>query len=146
MARSTYISENLNQQQIDFMLLLDDYELDIFTLDELKKQFSQQFIDINELVENLVHKKILSRIERGKYCRANFNDEKVIAKKGLLIENLQLVLSMLLGHCREFNGEQSINNVLLFFYHKSSPLSMNSKGFKVVNFPYRPFAGAFIKM
>jgi predicted transcriptional regulator of viral defense system len=78
MARSTYISENLNQQQVDFMLLLDDYELDIFTLDELKKEFNQQFNDINELVENLVHKKILSRIERGKYCRANFNDEKVI--------------------------------------------------------------------
>ena len=78
MARSTYISENLNQQQIDFMLLLDDYELEIFTLEELKKQFSQQFVDINELVENLVHKKILSRIERGKYCRANFTDEKVI--------------------------------------------------------------------
>ena len=49
MARSTYISENLNQQQIDFMLLLDDYELVIFTLAELKKQFSQQFININEL-------------------------------------------------------------------------------------------------
>jgi len=78
MARSTYISENLNQQQIDFMLLLDDYELEIFTLEELKKQFSRQFIDINELVENLVHKKILSRIERGKYCRANFTDEKII--------------------------------------------------------------------
>jgi len=78
MARSTYISENLNQQQIDFMLLLDDYELEIFTLEELKKQFSQQFVDINELVENLVHKKILSRIERGKYCRANFTDEKII--------------------------------------------------------------------
>lgn len=84
MARSTYISENLNQQQIDFMLLLDDYELDIFTLDELKKQFNQQFIDINELVENLVHKKILSRIERGKYCRANFTDERVI---GCFISN-----------------------------------------------------------
>jgi len=78
MAISTYISENLNQQQIDFMLLLDDYELVIFTLDELKKKFSQQFIDINELVENLVHKKILFRIERGKYCRANFTDEKII--------------------------------------------------------------------
>jgi predicted transcriptional regulator of viral defense system len=60
------------------MLVLDDYELDIFTLDELKKQFSLKFNDINELVENLVHKKILSRIERGKFCRANFNDEKVI--------------------------------------------------------------------
>jgi predicted transcriptional regulator of viral defense system len=72
------ISENLNQQQIDFMLVLDDYELDIFTLDELKNKFNNKFQDINELVENLVHKKILSRIERGKYCRANFNDEKVI--------------------------------------------------------------------
>ena len=30
------------------------------------------------MVENLVHKKILFRIERGKYCRANFNDEKVV--------------------------------------------------------------------
>ena len=37
MARSTYISENLTQQQIEFMLLLDDFELDIFTLNELKK-------------------------------------------------------------------------------------------------------------
>lgn len=78
MARSTYISENLTQRHVDFMLVLDDFELDIFTLDELKKQFSNKFTDINELVENLVHKKILSRIERGKYCRANFSDEKVV--------------------------------------------------------------------
>lgn len=84
MARSTYISKNLNQQQIDFMLSLDAYELEIFTMGELKKQFGQQFVDINELVENLVHKKILSRIERGKYCRANFADEKII---GCFISN-----------------------------------------------------------
>lgn len=76
----------------------------------------------------------------------NFIDEKVIAEKGLLIDNLQLVLRMLLDHCREFNGEQSIRNVLLFFHHKSSPLSMKSKGFKMVNFPYSPCAGAFIKI
>ncbi len=78
MARSTYISENLTQQQINFMLSLDDYELDIFTLGDLKKQVGHKFADINELVENLVHKKILSRIERGKYCRSNFKDEKII--------------------------------------------------------------------
>ena len=35
-------------------------------------------LNINELIENLVHKKIVTRIERGKYCRANFTDEKVI--------------------------------------------------------------------
>lgn len=78
MARSTYISENLTQLQINFMLSLDDYELDIFSLLELKQRVGHKFGDINELVENLVHKKILSRIERGKYCRSNFNDEKVI--------------------------------------------------------------------
>ncbi len=58
MTRSTYISENLTRQQIDFMLSLDDYDPDIFTLDELKQQFSQHFNYINELAENLVHKKM----------------------------------------------------------------------------------------
>lgn len=36
MAKSTYISENTTQNQIDFMLMLDDNELDIFTLEEMK--------------------------------------------------------------------------------------------------------------
>lgn len=78
MARSTYLSENLTQKQIDFMLLLDDYEMDIFTLSDIKEQLGDKVDDINELIENLVHKNIFSRIERGKYCRYNFRDEKVI--------------------------------------------------------------------
>lgn len=78
MARSTYISENLNQYQIDVMLLLDENELDIFSLDDLKKLVENSSEDINEIIENLVHKKIISRIERAKYCRVNFRDEKVI--------------------------------------------------------------------
>ncbi|MBE0646306.1 MAG: hypothetical protein IH596_00825 [Bacteroidales bacterium] len=78
MGKSTYISTNLNQKQIQFMLLLDDLEIDIFSLEELKKQAEAQFNNISELVENLANKKILLRIERGKYCRANFRDESVI--------------------------------------------------------------------
>lgn len=78
MSKSTYLSENLTQKQIDFMLLLDDYELDIFTLEDIKEQLGDKVEDINELIENLVHKRILSRIERGKYCRYNFRDDKVI--------------------------------------------------------------------
>lgn len=78
MARSTYLSENLTQSQIDLMLMLDEYEMDIFTLEELKQVADKKYEDVNELVENLVHKQIISRIERGKYCRANFRDEKVI--------------------------------------------------------------------
>lgn len=61
--------------------MLDEYEMEIFTLQELKQLAADQFDDINELVENLVHKKILSRIERGKYCRSNFRDEKVIGTR-----------------------------------------------------------------
>lgn len=78
MAKSTYLSENLTQKQIDFMLMLDDYELDIFSLEDIKEQIGNKVDEINELIENLVHKRIFSRIERGKYCRYNFRDEKVI--------------------------------------------------------------------
>ncbi len=80
-AKSNYISENTTQNQIDFILMLDDNELDIFTLDEIKSIASNEFENINEIVENLVQKKLLSRIEPGKYCRYNFRDENVIGCK-----------------------------------------------------------------
>lgn len=78
MARSTYLSQNVTQDQLDLMLLLDENELDIFSLDDLKELLGSSSEDVNERIENLVHKKVFSRIERGKYCRANFRDEKVI--------------------------------------------------------------------
>lgn len=78
MARGTYISENLTQYQLDVMLTLDEYEMDIFSLDEVKKLIPEKEDEINEIIENLAHKNILSRIERSKYCRSNFRDEKVI--------------------------------------------------------------------
>jgi|APTNR8051073442_1049403.scaffolds.fasta_scaffold00018_194 predicted transcriptional regulator of viral defense system len=78
MARSTYLSTNLTQPQIDLLLMLDDHELNIFSLEQVKKIAGRKFSNVSELVENLVHKKILSRIERGKFCKANFRDENVI--------------------------------------------------------------------
>jgi predicted transcriptional regulator of viral defense system len=60
------------------MLILDDHELNIFSLETVKKTIGKRFSNIEELIENLVHKKILSRIERGKFCKANFRDENVI--------------------------------------------------------------------
>lgn len=78
MGRSTYLSANLTQPQIDLLLMLDDQELNIFSLDQMKKIAGKKFSNVSELVENLVHKKILSRIERGKFCKANFRDENVI--------------------------------------------------------------------
>lgn len=78
MARSTYLSANLTQPQIDLLLMLDEQELNIFSLEQVKKIAGKKFSNVSELVENLVHKKILSRIERGKFCKANFRDENVI--------------------------------------------------------------------
>ena len=72
------MSKNLTKRQIDFLLLLDNYEKDIFTLEEIREELGDQADDASELVENLADKGILSRIERGKYCRHDFRDEKVI--------------------------------------------------------------------
>ena len=79
MASGTYISSNLTKKQLYFMRLLDDNEIDIFTLENIKSLFGENFDNLNEILENLVNKKILSRFERGKFCRYNFRDEFVIS-------------------------------------------------------------------
>lgn len=78
MGDSVYISSNLTSAQLEFMKLLDEYEIDIFLLEEIETKLNQRFDNINEILENLVQKELLSRIERGKFCKANFRDENVI--------------------------------------------------------------------
>lgn len=78
MANSVYISVNLTAQQLHFVRLLDDYEIDIFRFEEIEDQVGHHFENLNEVLENLVHKALLSRIERGKFCRTNFRNEHVI--------------------------------------------------------------------
>ena len=64
--------------QGDFVKYLEDEEISIFEIQNLKNTLDLDNRTINEIVENLVAKEFLSRIERGKYCRANFRDENVI--------------------------------------------------------------------
>ena len=78
MADSVYISENLTQQQLEFIKLLDEHEIDLFNFNEIENQFQRKFDNLNEVLENLVHKEWLARIERGKFCRVNFKDELAI--------------------------------------------------------------------
>ena len=78
MGDSVYISSNLTSAQLEFMKLLDENEIDIFLLEEIETKLNQRFDNINEILENLVQKELLSRIERGKFCKANFRDENVI--------------------------------------------------------------------
>jgi len=64
--------------QNDFVKYLEEEEISIFEIQNLKNTLDLDNRTINEIVENLVVKGFLSRIERGKYCRANFRDENVI--------------------------------------------------------------------
>jgi predicted transcriptional regulator of viral defense system len=81
-----YLSVNVSQEQQEFIRLLDEYEIDIFSIETIPGLIEKQFSNLNEILENLVDKKFLSRIEKGKYCRANFRDELIIgtfiAKEG----------------------------------------------------------------
>ena len=73
-----YLSVNLSEEQQLFIKLLGEYEIDIFSIDTIESQIQKQFKNLNEVIENLVDKDFISRIERGKYCQANFRDELVI--------------------------------------------------------------------
>jgi predicted transcriptional regulator of viral defense system len=73
-----YLSKNLLEDQQQFIRLLDEFEIDIFSIDSIEKTMAYEFLNLNEVLENLIKKEFLSRIERGKYCRTNYRDEKVI--------------------------------------------------------------------
>lgn len=64
--------------QNDFIKYLEEEEVQIFEIQTLKTELDLDNRTINEIAENLVAKGFLARIERGKYCRANFRDENVI--------------------------------------------------------------------
>ncbi|MHC1702273.1 MAG: hypothetical protein AB9846_00055 [Tenuifilaceae bacterium] len=78
MADSGYISANLTQVQLHFMHLLEENEVELFSFSDIENQLGYKFENLNEVLENLVKKKILSRLERGKYCRSTFKDENAI--------------------------------------------------------------------
>lgn len=88
MADSVYISKNLTKIQLEFLKLLDDFEIQLFKFSEIEKQVNMKFENLNEVLENLVKKELLTRVEKGKFCRPNFRDEFVIgtfvAKQGAI--------------------------------------------------------------
>jgi len=66
------------QKQSDFLRYLDNEEIQLFTIENLKKSLGYNGRAINEIVENLIRIGFLYRLERGKYCRSTFRDENVI--------------------------------------------------------------------
>lgn len=70
---------NITKHQLEFIKLLDELEIDIFKLEDIKKKAGKSFKDLVNTIEKLTKKGLLTRIERGKYCRHNFRDEFVIS-------------------------------------------------------------------
>ena len=66
------------QKQSDFLMYLDNEEIQLFNIESIKKSLGYNGRKLNEIVENLVRIGFLHRLERGKYCRSIFNDENVI--------------------------------------------------------------------
>ncbi|MDR3188505.1 MAG: hypothetical protein LBT94_04890 [Prevotellaceae bacterium] len=62
---------------MELLKRLDEEEIAVFDL-ETVGNFERGNKSINEIVENLVQKGFLHRLERGKYCRSTFRDENVI--------------------------------------------------------------------
>lgn len=79
MADSVYISKNLDSNQLQFMKLLEAYEILYFNMQSIEQDIKQSFENLNEILENLVDKELLVRIERGKYALTNYADVKVLA-------------------------------------------------------------------
>ncbi len=79
MARSTYLSENLNESQTSFLRYLDENEILYFKLNELKNQLPKELSNINDLAENLYHKGLLKRVEKGVYVVPTYQDTNVLA-------------------------------------------------------------------
>ncbi len=80
MAKGTFISENLTELQLALFKYLNDHEILYFRLKELEFQLPERLSDkVNELVENLHHKGLQYRVERGVYARANYSNVRVLA-------------------------------------------------------------------
>ena len=128
MADSVYISSNITSVQLEFMKLLDEHEIDIFLLESIETSLNHKFENINEILENLVHKGLLSRIERGKFCKPSFRDENVIGtfivKKGAIAYWSALNLHGL--------TEQFPNSVFIQTPHKKSDKSIFGVNYKFI--------------
>ena len=73
------INKNINQDQRNFLTFLADEEIEIFTFADIEKRLGIVKKNLSNILANLVYHKMLIQLEKGKYCRPNFNNHFVIA-------------------------------------------------------------------
>lgn len=62
----------------DLLKLLDDYEIDIFTVDSFLEATNESLGQWMSQLRTLLKNGLINILEKGKYCRHNFRDEYVI--------------------------------------------------------------------
>ncbi|MEN8228296.1 MAG: hypothetical protein ABFS38_09100 [Bacteroidota bacterium] len=137
MPGSTYISKNLTGDQLRLAKELSWMEIEWFRLENLQERLESQYKNIQELVENLVHKGILKRAERGVYFNANFNDTNVI---GTLIVKRGAIAYWSALHQHGL-ASRFPNTVFVQTTHRKNSKSVFKVPYKFISVTERKFVG-----
>ena len=78
MPKGTKIFNRLPDHHLDLLKFMEDQELSVFSVEQMSGLTGISSPHINEILENLARKKMIDRLERGKYCRYGFRNDKVI--------------------------------------------------------------------
>lgn len=73
--------KDLSNEELELLKSLDNMELNIFSAKEIKGLGLTDASYLQIALEKLVKRGLISRIEKGKYCRHNFRNEFVIGNK-----------------------------------------------------------------
>lgn len=68
----------MTKAENSLLKLLEGFEVDIFTIESLKKDFNVNLNEWKQPFRGLINNSYFDIIEKGKYCRHNFRDEYVI--------------------------------------------------------------------
>lgn len=79
MADSVYISKNLDEHQLQFIKLLEANEILYFNMDSIEGILQQDYKNLNEVLENLVDKGLVLRLERGKFVLPKYSNINTLA-------------------------------------------------------------------
>jgi len=78
MTKGTKQLTYLPDRYIDFIKFVEDHEITVFSLEQVYQWIQKDPIYVQEMLQNLVRKELLFRLERGKYARYGFKNDKVI--------------------------------------------------------------------
>ncbi|MDR1974978.1 MAG: hypothetical protein LBQ31_10005 [Bacteroidales bacterium] len=127
MAKSGKITKLLTVPQMDLLKRLDEEEIQIFTFENVLSSIGNTE-NLKEILDNLVQKGFLYRLERGKFCRSTFRDENVT---GTFVVPDSAIAYWSALHLHGLT-EQFPNIVFVQTIHKKNPLSILDTDYRFI--------------